>query len=307
MCREFFLVPVGAIAIAGSAFAAEPVPVPPPPPPFTWSGVYIGGQIGYAWGTDNVSWTGTANNLDPAAGSFGLGPQGVIGGAHAGYNLQPVTPAFSWMVFGIEASVDGTSLSKTVNVPLADFVRVTVGSMTASSNEPVQGSVRGRLGIAWDRFLLFGEGGVAVTSFNTSYFDTTGFFTGIPGTNATVSNTRAGFTFGGGLEYAVTDNWSVQAEYRHSNFGHTSDFPYANPNIFVLPTNGFFVAQHYPVEDQVQVGFSYRFDMMVPPPPSAAVPPGAPVPPGGPAVPPGPPGSPYALSAAPPAQPVSTK
>jgi outer membrane immunogenic protein len=301
MCREFFLVPVGAIAIAGSAFAAEPAPVPPPPPAFTWSGVYIGGQIGYAWGTDNASWTGTANNLDRAAGSFGLGPQGVIGGAHVGYNLQPTTPAFSWLVFGIEGSVDGTSLGKTVTVPLADFARVTFGSMTASSSESVQGSFRGRLGIAWDRFLVFGEGGVAVTSFDTTYFDTTGFFTGIPGTNAAVSNTRAGFTFGGGVEYAVTDNWSVQAEYRHSNFGRTSDFPYANPNIFVLPAGGFFVAQHWPTEDQVQFGVSYRFDMMVPPPPSAAPPPGAP------AAPAGPPGSPYAPPAAPPAQPVSAK
>jgi outer membrane immunogenic protein len=308
MRREFFLVTGGAIAIARSAFAAEPTPPPLPPPVFTWSGVYIGGQIGYAWGTDNASWTGTANNLDLAAGSFGLGPQGVIGGAHVGYNLQPVTPFWSWLVFGIEASVDGTSLGKTVNFPLADFARVTFGSLTASSNEPVQGSVRGRIGIAWDRFLLFGEGGVAVTSFNTTYIDTTGFFTGIPGTNTTISNTRAGFTVGGGLEYAVTDNWSVQAEYRHSKFGRVSDFPYANPNIFVLPPGGFFVVQHWPTEDQVQVGVSYRFDMMVPPPPSAAPPPGGPaVPPGGPAVPPGPPGSPYALSAAPPAQPVAAR
>ena len=274
MCNQFILASVGSIAIAGSAFAAEPAPVPPPPVPvFTWSGVYLGGQIGYAWGKDNVSWIGTANDLDPAAGKFGLGQQGVIGGAHLGYNIQPN----SWFVAGIEASVDGTSLRKTVNAPMADFAGDTFGSTTFSSNAGVQGSVRGRLGIAWDRVLLFGEGGVAVTSFNTSYFDTTGFFTGVPGTNATISNTRAGFTFGGGIEYAVTDNWSVQAEYRHSNFGHVSDYPFANPNNFVLPAGGFVVAQHYLTEDQVQVGFSYRFDMMVPPPPPPAVPPAQPV------------------------------
>jgi len=100
--------------------------------------------------------------------------------------------------------VDGTSLRKTVVVPLADIAGGTFGSMTATSNAGVQGSVRGRLGIAFDRALLYGTGGVAITSFNTSYFDTTGFFTGVPGTNATISNTRAGFTFGGGIEYAVT-------------------------------------------------------------------------------------------------------
>ena len=83
--------------------------------------------------------------------------------------------------------------------------------------------------------LLYGTGGVAITSFNTSYFDTTGFFTGVPGTNATISNTRAGITFGGGVEYAVTDNWSVQAEYRYSKFGHTSDYPLRQSQRLVLP------------------------------------------------------------------------
>ena len=272
MGYRFIFVPVGAIAIAGSAFAAEPAPTPPPVVPvFTWSGVYLGGQVGYAWGQDNVSWSGTANNLGLAGGSFGEGQQGVIGGARVGYNIQP-NP---WFVAGIEASVDGTSLSKSVGVPLADFAGDTFGSMTASSNAGIQGSVRGRLGIAFDRVLIFGTGGVAVTSFNSTYFDTTGFFTGVPGINETLSYTRAGFTFGGGIEYAITDNWSVQAEYRHSNFGHISDYPFANPNAFVLPAGGYVVAQHYLTENQVQVGFAYRFDMMVPPPP--VVPPAQPI------------------------------
>ncbi len=303
MYGKFVLISVGAIAMGGSAFAAEPAPPPPPVPVFTWSGVYLGGQIGYAWDTDNVSFSGTDNLLNLASGSFGEGPKGVIGGARVGYNLQP-NGYFSWLVFGGEASVDGTSLRKTVGVPLADFAGVT-GSLTASANAGVQGSVRGRLGIAFDRVLLFGTGGVAVTSFNTSYTDTTGFFTGVPGTFAPISVTRAGYTFGGGIEYAITDNWSVQAEYRYSNFGHTNDSPFSNPNAFVgLPNGGFFAAQHYLRESQVQAGFSYRFDMMVPP----AVPPGGPaVPPGGPAVPPGPPVGPYGPSVVPPAQPVSAR
>ncbi len=285
MCKQFLLASAGAIAIAGSAFAAEPAPIPPPPPPFTWSGVYLGGQIGYAWGKDNVSWSGTANDLDLAGGKFGEGPQGVIGGAHLGWNIQPN----HWFVFGIEASVDGAGLNKSVVVPMADFAQDTFGSLTASAKAGVQGSVRGRLGIAFDRLLLYGTGGVAVTSYNTSYYDTTGFFTGFPGTNDTISVTRAGFTAGGGIEYAITDNWSVRAEYRYSNFGHVTDYPFSNPNAFVsfnqnapfpAPAGGFVVVRHNPDQSQVQVGFSYRFDMMVPPPPGSA-----PVPPGPPAAP----------------------
>jgi outer membrane immunogenic protein len=250
-----------AATLAGSAFAAEPAPAPSSVPVFTWTGLYVGGQIGYAWGRDPVTWAGTANDLDLAAGAFTQSPQGVIGGAHVGYNLQ-YNP---WLVIGVEGSVDGTSLSKTVVVPLIDLPADTFGSATFNSSASVQGSIRGRLGIAWDRVLIYGTGGIAFTSFNTSITDTTGFFTGVPGTNTTISNTRAGWTAGGGLEYAITDNWWVRAEYRYSNFGTTTDYP--SPG--VLPTGGFVAAQHHLTENQAQVGFSYRFDWTAPP---AAVP-----------------------------------
>jgi hypothetical protein len=89
MVCKFLLASVGAIAILGSAFAAD-FPVNPPPPPvptFTWTGVYLGGQVGYAWGNDKPNWaieTPFAFFFD----TFNDGPQGVIGGAHVGYNLQ---------------------------------------------------------------------------------------------------------------------------------------------------------------------------------------------------------------------------
>ena len=151
----------------------------------------------------------------------------------------------------------------------------TPGSIRARSEGNVQGSVRGRIGIAFDRALIYGTGGVALTGFNTTIVDTTGFFTGAPGTNATFSNTRAGWTAGGGIEYAVTDNWWVRAEYRYSNFGNTTDFPFAG----ALPFADSFVSlRHHLTENQVQAGLSYRFDWTIP---GAAVA-------SGPAVPPGP-------------------
>ena len=277
-----------AASLTSSAFAADLTPPPPPVPIFTWTGLYVGGQIGYGWGQDPITWSGTANDLDPAVGAFTANPQGVIGGAHVGYSYQ-YNP---WLVFGLEGSIDGTSLKKTTVVPLADFAANTFGSATATSSAGVQGSIRGRLGFAWDRVLIYGTGGVAFTSFNTSMTDTAGFFTGVPGTYSSFANTRAGWTAGGGIEYAVTDNWWVRAEYRYSNFGHTTDFLFPG----VLPEGGFLAAQHHLTENQVQVGFSYRFDWTGPGP---AVPPGPALPPGpyaapapafapGPAAPPGP-------------------
>jgi outer membrane immunogenic protein len=104
----------GAFAVAATlsetAFAAEPVPLPPPVPIFTWSGLYVGGQIGYAWGRDPVTWSGISNDDELAGGTFSQTPQGVISGGHVGYNLQ----YNRWLVLGIEGSVDGTSLSALV-------------------------------------------------------------------------------------------------------------------------------------------------------------------------------------------------
>jgi len=254
-----------AATFANAAFAAEPLP--PTPPPFTWTGLYIGAQIGYAWGNDNVTWAGVSNDDEQAAGSFHQTPNGVIGGAHVGYNFQ-YNP---WLVFGIEGNVDGTTLSNTIAVPVNDAFGDTPGVLTASSKSDVQGAIRGRIGVAIDRLLLYGTGGVAFTGFNTTLIDTTGFFTGVPGTNASFTNTRAGWTAGGGIEYAITDNWWVRAEYRYSNFGNTTDFPYVG----LLPfPDSFAFVQHHLTENQVQVGFSYRFDWTIPPPPP---PPPAPV------------------------------
>ena len=84
----------------------------------------------------------------------------------------------------------------------------------------IQGSIRGRLGVAWDRVLIYATGGVAfggintdITVFGTDFFGTPVFGSG------NRSTTRVGWTVGGGLQYAVTNNWSVRAEYRFTDFG----------------------------------------------------------------------------------------
>ena len=59
-----------------------------------------------------------------------------------------------------------------------------------------------------------------------TYTDWTGFVTGVPGGYEAITKNRSGWTVGGGLQYAVTDNWSVGAEYRYSDFGHYTDYPF---------------------------------------------------------------------------------
>ena len=138
MRRQILLASVGAIAIAGSAFAADltpPAPPPvyvPPPPVFTWTGLYMGGQIGYAWGNDPID----VADVGVPDGFFDIRPTGVIGGAHVGYDLQ-IGP---W-VAGLEGTVDGTSIQGTTTsagvpdvtiMPIARPCRVRSASAPAS-------------------------------------------------------------------------------------------------------------------------------------------------------------------------------
>jgi outer membrane immunogenic protein len=110
---------------------------------------------------------------------------------------------------------------------------------------PVQGSIRGRLGVAFDRALLYATGGGEFAGFDTSY-------TGI-GTFDRGSHTQAGWTIGGGIEYAVTGNWSIRAEYRYADFGHLAD-----PTPFAFGFGSF--VNHHETENAVRAGFSYKFD-----------------------------------------------
>jgi outer membrane immunogenic protein len=246
------------VALGTTAFAADlpsryapPVYIPPPPV-FTWTGLYAGGQIGYGWGrqTDNVFNAGGT----PISTIGSIDSSGVVGGAHLGYNWQ--TGLF---VYGLEGDVNGASYQGSTFGPFAPGVPGVVAAAipglfgTATTAIPVQGSIRGRLGVAFDRALIYATGGLALADIHDTF--TT------PAFSDSFWHFRAGWTVGGGVEYAVTNNWSVRAEYRYSDFGSYND---------VLGPGGQFVHQHV-VENLAQVGFSYKFDPPPPPLPAPVV------------------------------------
>src|SRR4029450_11749093 len=117
---------------------------------------------------------------------------------HVGYNLQ-----IGQWVAGLEGDVDGTDFRRTSGLEpiFGTFFRI---------RKDIEGSIRGRVGIAWDRALLYATGGVAFAGIEANYSSPVGF--------NSFSRTRVGFTVGGGIEYAITGNWSVRAEYRFSDF-----------------------------------------------------------------------------------------
>ena len=205
------------------------------PPPFTWTGFYVGVNAGGIWPSGGRS----ATLFDPAFGADGgfinagfpggLGSQsaGFIGGGQAGYNWQ--TGAF---VLGIETDFDGTTVSKSFNSVGAPFTgpgaigagllgdTLTVNGKTSLS---WLGTTRGRVGFVAtpdNRLMLYATGGIAYGggSSNFSVFDsaTGSFWTGNP------SSTRVGWTLGGGVEYAVTNNITIKGEYLYADLGSRS-------------------------------------------------------------------------------------
>ena len=143
---------VGAHA-ADLAVRAVPVPLPL----FSWTGFYVGGQIGGATLRDRLVETDVCVPacIDSATGN----PSGVIGGAHAGFNWQSGA-----IVFGIEADIEGASLSHTTIYPLS-------APDTFGSSIPVQGSVRGRIGYAFNQVLIYATGGAAIADIEHRYFE----------------------------------------------------------------------------------------------------------------------------------------
>jgi outer membrane immunogenic protein len=229
---------VGTPALA--ADMAAPVYKAPPPlaPVYSWTGFYIGGNVGWL-GMDRVNLTATPN--DPATAAF-FGPcsaaggcpntigntsgNGVIGGLQIGYNWQ----VQNW-VLGIEADGQGTGArtSNSIAVTAPGFATF---SGTQSVKEQAFGTVRGRAGVLVSPMLLaYATGGFAWASVKESL---SGGFPSLAQTFAgSNTTTDFGWTIGAGLEWAVGNGWTVGAEYLFARLdGNNSN----NNNLVTAPT-----------------------------------------------------------------------
>ena len=148
------------------------------------------------------------------------------------------------VIISSRRSAGSFSVSKATSMARAIRGSSTLLGVTGTGKSPIDGSIRGRAGFAVDRALFYATGGAAFTSFN--YSNSNG---------DSSSNARVGYTVGGGIEYAVTNDWSVRAEYRYSAFGTFTD---------ALPITGVSVT-HRETENQVLAGFSYKFASPVAP------------------------------------------
>jgi outer membrane immunogenic protein len=196
--------------LGGSASAADlarPAPVYIPPPPmvalFTWTGCYVGGNVGGVWATRD--WTDGTFIL--AGTNFGsTTASGAIGGLQAGCNYQ----VGAW-VFGLQGDYDWTNANQT-NTPV---VLAPFGAATYSKLKSLA-SVTGRVGYAFDRFLGYVKGGGAWEQSDYSVL-----IAGL--TAATASETKGGWTVGVGGEYAFLNWLTGFIEYDFYRFGDNAN------------------------------------------------------------------------------------
>lgn len=196
----------GAAAIAITTVLAGPVAAadlrqaykaPPPalPPACVWCGFYVGGHLGYG----QAKFSTTPHEGELGDGVASSKPKGLVGGMHAGYNWQMNT-----FVFGLETDLSATGWSQTVLFPNEN-------ERAVSTKVNLLGSLRGRLGLSFDRTLLYITGGLAYTQ---------GKFLGVsPGGTLTLGKfSKWGTVFGGGAEWMASRNFSVRLEGLWYNF-----------------------------------------------------------------------------------------
>ena len=254
------LVSSAVAALSTAAMAADlPSTKAPPPAPyvsapiFTWTGFYIGGDVGGAWTNDGARYRTNptfvpANPANTLFATSSMNASGVVGGLFAGYNYQFAGP----LVIGVEADIEATSLSKTnanINILPPSGQPAGLFAFTNKESLPWQGSVRGRLGYAAGNALFYVTGGLAVAQINTVYLNPN-----FAGSRDSFTRTQTGWTVGGGIEYAFNANWTGRVEYRYSQFGTFKDTAQTT-----LAPAGAGYYSHSVSESAVRVGIAYKF------------------------------------------------
>ena len=159
----------------------QPYTVNQPLNGYSWAGPYLGGTLGYEWGSVSNS---------------GAKPSGVVGGVTGGYNWQSGN-----IVFGIEGDMQGS----TADDRFANY----------KFSNPWFGTVRGRVGYAFNNVLVYATGGLA---FGALELEQNGL---------QQSRTSAGYTVGVGAEVGIYQNWTAKIEYLYVDLGR-NDYQFTN-------------------------------------------------------------------------------
>jgi outer membrane immunogenic protein len=274
------------IALTQIATAADmPVkgPVAPPPPPYSWTGFYIGVNGGFSAGKADTDFNAAPVTVDLAlpfhpfntsgfVGSESAKLNGLIGGGQIGYNLQ-VSP--NWVV-GLEADIQasgekgsrsfGDDFSFHLAVPPNPVASLVTGTALTDYEAKILwfGTVRGRIGYAWDKVMVYATGGLAYGEVKLDGTSTvSGTVGGVPFSIAHAighSHVNTGWTAGVGAEVALAGNWTGKFEYLYMDLGSLDDLDVIVEPPHVISVSGGQTITHTSFTDNIfRVGLNYKF------------------------------------------------
>jgi outer membrane immunogenic protein len=218
--KRSVLAGIGLVPLFAGAVMAADLPLKAPAakvsPVYNWTGCYAGLHFGSLWSQNDWGVLGSDDD------------SGLLAGGQLGCNYQVSTWVFGVQGDGAWSDASGTHTDQ-------------VSGLTDEWKTNSLASVTGRFGYAWDRLLAYGKGGVAWTH---DRYDT-GF--------AATSETRNGWTVGGGFEYAITNNVTMFFEYNYYDFGSKTVSIAAGPGVSEI-------ADIHDRDSVVKVGANYKFN-----------------------------------------------
>jgi outer membrane immunogenic protein len=189
------------------------------PRTYDWTGFYIGGYAGYGWGQSDPSLTianptmqtffGAANTpgVESSFNSLGFKPEGFTGGGQIGFNHQLTS---HWM-FGVEADFGSLNLQESGRIAVRYINNPVIPVQTRSIDTNWVFTARPRFGFTNNNWLFYVTGGLAISEIKTAYTYSDTFFVGF--VNGGGSQTKTGWTVGGGVEWAPwNSNWTLKAD-----------------------------------------------------------------------------------------------
>jgi outer membrane immunogenic protein len=195
-------------------------------PTYNWSGCYLGGHVGGLWGR-------TKHDLAPS-----IVPEYLIdvnfssatAGGHLGCNVQ-----MQQFVFGVEGDLSWAGVNDRKEIASYDQFYATRFDWYST--------VRGRAGVAADRWHIYGTAGFAFSDVDFSY-------SGMPGNFRYTGTSKNGWVAGVGAEYAINPSWTARIEYLHHRFGDGT----------MISDGGTFRHIAGPQFHVVRIGLSYKFN-----------------------------------------------
>jgi outer membrane immunogenic protein len=258
--------PAGAGSVARGVM---PLKAPARVAAWSWSGFYLGGNVGYGWGRDPFTEDINLDHGGPFVKLFGVDSKSLLGGFQAGANWQYDTAWMGGLEIDLGSGIKGSGTNTaSVTTGVGAAATTFTNTVTQTDKFDLLGSGRARVGyLPWPNAMLYGTGGLAwtrlVTTQDTFALSASG---GNPANTNTVaiSTTNPSWEFGwvagvGGEARLLDTNWLVRIEYLHYDFGARA----SNFEVFAIagaPTQTFGTTTGHLTIDAVRAGFDYKFD-----------------------------------------------